>query len=82
AGPGLINPNSDVRADALDAPLICIAAQPEVAARLHTQGIEHVEISQATEGVHRVSPNVALHSLPPKVTVASTVGAGDSHLAG
>ena len=53
-----------------------------MAARLHTQGIEHVVISQGSEGVHWFSPNLALHSLPPKVTVASTVGAGDSLLAG
>lgn len=32
--------------------------------------------------MHWFSPSVALHSLPPKVTVASTVGAGDSLLAG
>jgi 1-phosphofructokinase len=32
--------------------------------------------------VHWFSANVALQALPPKVTVASTVGAGDSLLAG
>ncbi|MEE4179733.1 1-phosphofructokinase [Pseudomonas viridiflava] len=82
AGPWLIKPNTEELADALDAPIISIAAQAEVAARLHTQGIEHVVISQGSEGVHWFSPNLALHSLPPKVTVASTVGAGDSLLAG
>ncbi|MFH7489674.1 PfkB family carbohydrate kinase, partial [Pseudomonas syringae group genomosp. 7] len=62
--------------------MISIAAHAEVAARLHTQGIEHVVISQGSEGVHWFRPNVALHSLPPKVSVASTVGAGDAVLAG
>ncbi|NWE37556.1 PfkB family carbohydrate kinase, partial [Pseudomonas gingeri] len=33
-------------------------------------------------GVSWYSPGTALHATPPKVTVASTVGAGDSLLAG
>jgi len=82
AGPWLIKPNTEELADALDAPIISIAAQAEAAARLREQGIEHVVISQGSEGVHWFSSSVALQALPPKVTVASTVGAGDSLLAG
>ncbi|MDH0748371.1 1-phosphofructokinase [Pseudomonas sp. GD03842] len=82
ASPWLIKPNTEELADALDAPIISIEAQAEVAAALHQRGIEHVVISQGSEGVHWFSADVALQALPPKVSVASTVGAGDSLLAG
>lgn len=82
AQPWLIKPNTEELADALDAPIISIEAQAEAAARLQIQGIEHVVISQGSEGVHWFGGEGAWQSLPPKVTVASTVGAGDSLLAG
>ncbi|MEB0079457.1 1-phosphofructokinase [Pseudomonas sp. CCI3.2] len=82
ASPWLIKPNTEELAEALDAPIISIEAQAEVAARLRGQGIEHVVISQGSQGVHWFSSVVALQALPPQVTVASTVGAGDSLLAG
>ncbi|TDV46531.1 1-phosphofructokinase [Pseudomonas graminis] len=82
ASPWMIKPNTEELADALDAPIISIAAQAQAAADLRQRGIEHVVISQGSEGVHWFSSNVALQALPPKVTVASTVGAGDSLLAG
>lgn len=82
ASPWLIKPNTEELADALDAPIISIAAQAQAAAALNQRGIEHVVISQGSEGVHWFSPDVALQALPPNVTVASTVGAGDSLLAG
>jgi len=82
ASPWMIKPNTEELADALDAPIISIAAQAQAAAALHQRGIEHVVISQGAEGVHWFSSTVALQALPPSVTVASTVGAGDSLLAG
>jgi 1-phosphofructokinase len=82
ASPWMIKPNTEELADALNAPIISIAAQAKAAADLRRRGIEHVVISQGSEGVHWFSADVALQALPPKVTVASTVGAGDSLLAG
>src|ERR1700712_341121 len=82
ASPWLIKPNTEELADALDAPIISLAAQAQAAAALRQRGIEHVVISQGSEGVHWFSADVALQALPPKVSVASTVGAGDSLLAG
>ncbi|WP_285422530.1 1-phosphofructokinase [Pseudomonas sp. efr-133-TYG-103a] len=82
ASPWMIKPNTEELADALDAPIISIAAQAQAAAALRQRGIEHVVISQGSEGVHWFSANVALQALPPKVSVVSTVGAGDSLLAG
>ena len=82
ASPWMIKPNTEELADALNAPIISIAAQAQAAADLRQRGIGHVVISQGSEGVHWFSADVALQALPPKVTVASTVGAGDSLLAG
>jgi 1-phosphofructokinase len=82
ASPWMIKPNTEELADALNAPIISIAAQAQAAADLRQRGIGHVVISQGSEGVHWFNADVALQALPPKVTVASTVGAGDSLLAG
>lgn len=82
AGPWLIKPNTEELADALGCEVVSLASQAEAANRLHAQGIEHVVISHGAEGVNWFSVGSALHATPPKVSVASTVGAGDSLLAG
>ncbi|MFC6301757.1 1-phosphofructokinase [Pseudomonas sp. CCM 7893] len=82
AGPWLIKPNTEELAEALDCPADSVAQQALAAVRLHAQGVEHVVISHGADGVNWFSPGTALHATPPKVTVASTVGAGDSLLAG
>ncbi len=82
ATPWLIKPNGEELAEALQIPATSLQSQAETAARLHAQGIEHVVISHGAEGVNWFSGAPALQALPPKVQVASTVGAGDSLLAG
>ena len=82
AGPWLIKPNSDELSDALGSDISSLAAQIAAASRLQAQGVEHVVISHGAEGVNWFSRAPALQALPPKVSVASTVGAGDSLLAG
>lgn len=82
AGPWLIKPNTDELADVVGAAVESPAAQADAAARLHAKGIEHVVISQGADGVTWFSRAPALHGAPPTVKVASTVGAGDSLLAG
>lgn len=82
AGPWLIKPNTEELADALGIEATSVTAQAQAASRLHARGIEHVVISDGAEGVNWFSVGSALHATPPKVTVASTVGAGDSLLAG
>lgn len=82
AGPWLIKPNTEELADALGCEVVSEAAQAQAAQRLHAQGVEHVVISHGADGVNWFSVGSALHASPPKVTVASTVGAGDSLLAG
>ena len=75
AGPWLVKPNTEELADALDNAADAIS-------QLHQQGVEHVVVSDGAAGVSWYSSGVTLHATPPKVTVASTVGAGDSLLAG
>ncbi len=82
AGPWLIKPNTEELADALGCEVVSEAAQAQAAQRLHAQGVEHVVISHGADGVNWFSVGTALHASPPKVSVASTVGAGDSLLAG
>ncbi|HEF4758813.1 TPA: 1-phosphofructokinase [Pseudomonas putida] len=82
AGPWLIKPNSEELAEVLGGEVVSVLAEAEAANRLHAQGIEHVVISHGAEGVNWFSVGSALHATPPRVSVASTVGAGDSLLAG
>jgi 1-phosphofructokinase len=80
--PWLIKPNTDELAEVLGSPVESPVEQVAAARRLHAQGIEHVVISQGVQGVSWFGAQPDLHALPPTVTVASTVGAGDSLLAG
>lgn len=82
AAPWLIKPNTEELAEALDCPTQTVAQQALAAERLHAQGVEHVVVSHGADGVNWFSRSAALHGTPPKVSVASTVGAGDSLLAG
>ncbi|WP_439863228.1 1-phosphofructokinase [Pseudomonas antarctica] len=75
AGPWMVKPNTEELADAL-------GNAPDAVSQLHRQGVEHVVVSDGAAGVSWYSPGTALHATPPKVVVASTVGAGDSLLAG
>lgn len=82
ASPWLIKPNTEELAHALGCEVVSPIAEAQAAARLHGQGVEHVVISHGADGVNWFSVGSALHASPPKVSVASTVGAGDSLLAG
>ena len=82
AGPWLIKPNTEELAEVLGCEVTSLAAQADAASRLQAQGIEHVVISHGADGVNWFGVGAAMHATPPKVSVASTVGAGDSLLAG
>ncbi|CRM50282.1 1-phosphofructokinase [Pseudomonas sp. 24 R 17] len=75
AGPWMVKPNTEELAEAL-------GNATDAINQLHQQGVEHVVVSDGAAGVTWYSPAGALHATPPQVTVASTVGAGDSLLAG
>lgn len=80
--PWLIKPNEEELAEARGVDLSGSSALLAEARRLQSEGIEHVVISQGADGVSWFTADEALHAQPPKVQVISTVGAGDSLLAG
>ncbi len=82
AAPWLIKPNEEELAEARDVELTESAALTAEARRLQGEGIEHVVVSLGANGVSWFTAGAALHAQPPKVQVVSTVGAGDSLLAG
>ncbi len=82
ATPWLIKPNEEELGEARGVALDDSSAIAAEARRLQAEGIAHVVVSQGAHGVSWFSPNAALHANPPKVRVVSTVGAGDSLLAG
>lgn len=79
--PWLIKPNEEELAQARGLDPADAQALADEARRLNAR-IEHVVISQGAAGVSWFSPAAAWHAQPPKVRVVSTVGAGDSLLAG
>ena len=83
AGPWLVKPNAEELSEALGRPVSSVESQVAAATELQTLGISHVVISHGADGVNWFSRGTQpLQALPPKVRVASTVGAGDSLLAG
>jgi len=79
--PWLIKPNEEELAQARGLDPADAQALADEARRLNAR-IEHVVMSQGAAGVSWFSPAAAWHAHPPKVRVVSTVGAGDSLLAG
>ncbi|WP_336038751.1 1-phosphofructokinase [Acinetobacter calcoaceticus] len=78
--PWMIKPNTDELVESYQLPAATYAEQKKLFENL--AGIEHVVISMGEDGVnwlHNIHP---LHAKAPKVVVKSTVGAGDSLLAG
>lgn len=82
AAPWLVKPNTDELGEVLGRPVHSVAEQQLAARQLLDQGVEHVVVSQGERGVIWFSQASALQALPPQIVVASTVGAGDSLLAG
>lgn len=82
AAPWLVKPNEAELAE------LCGLEQAELpdllqaAQALRARGVEHVLLSRGADGVCWLGPDIALAAQPPAVAVVSTVGAGDSLLAG
>ena len=79
--PWLIKPNEEELAEACELE----PASPEqidaAIAKLRAGGVEHVLLSRGSQGADWFGPHGVLNAQPPRVDVASTVGAGDSLLA-
>ncbi|MFP3516831.1 1-phosphofructokinase [Pseudomonas sp. SIMBA_077] len=83
AGPWLVKPNAEELSEALGCTISSVNSQVAAATQLQTYGISHVVISHGADGVNWFSRGIqTLQAVPPNVRVASTVGAGDSLLAG
>ncbi|WP_449429800.1 1-phosphofructokinase [Pseudomonas putida] len=82
SAPWLVKPNTDELAEVLGLALHSPAQRRAGAEQLLASGIEHVVVSDGAQGVNWFARDLALHARPPKVRIASTVGAGDSLVAG
>ena len=80
--PDGIKPNVDELAEWVGEPLDTLEAITEAARLLQDHGIANVVVSMGEKGVLWLSPQGTWQSLPPEVTVISTVCAGDTLLAG
>lgn len=82
ARPSAVKPNEKELADWAGHPLETSEARLRAALRLNAEGIEDVIVSAGAEGVLWVRGGEALAATSPRVSVVSTVGAGDTLVAG
>lgn len=82
AQPTLIKPNREELAEWIGHELSDDQALTDAALTLLRQGIRHVVVSDGSAGVYWFSEHGCLHAQPPRVNVVSTVGAGDTLVAG
>ncbi len=82
AGPALIKPNVEEAAEVLGRVLVGDDDVLEAARELRQRGAERVVISQGADGAIGVGPDGSWKAIPPRVDARSTVGSGDSMVAG
>ncbi|OZS42159.1 1-phosphofructokinase [Photobacterium sanguinicancri] len=82
ATPWLIKPNDDELADWAGKPLTTLASITEVAETISNLGVRNVVVSRGEHGVTWLDQDGWLSAKPPKMNVVSTVGAGDTLVAG
>ncbi len=81
-GADLVKPNEHELAEFLGHEVPDFASRVDAAQRLQREKVPHVILSLGSEGALFISPEKALMASAPSVKVVSTVGAGDSLLAG
>ena len=82
AGPTLIKPNVEEAAEILGRPLVDDRDVTQAALDLMRRGAKNVVVSQGEEGAIGVGPEGCWKAVPPKIAAISTVGSGDSMVAG
>jgi len=82
AAPNLVKPNIDELQELEGRPLETEAEVIEAARSWLAQGMETVVVSMGADGALFVEENEVVLAQPPKVTVKSTVGAGDAMVSG
>ncbi|NLS14165.1 1-phosphofructokinase [Vibrio sp. SM6] len=82
AQPWLIKPNDEELGEFVGAHLTTPEACQSAAQALCDKGIENIVVSMGADGVMWLNQGHWLRAVPPKMTVVSTVGAGDTLVAG
>ncbi len=82
ARPFLIKPNRHELETLIDRELPTLEAVAEQARNIQRQGVDYICVSLGAEGAILVGPQNSYYAAGVKVKVRSTVGAGDSMLAG
>ncbi|WP_116132717.1 1-phosphofructokinase [Tropicimonas sp. IMCC34043] len=82
ARPEIIKPNIAELSALLQRPLETQKDVVDAALELTRTGINLVVVSMGAQGAVMAMPDAAILAVPPKVAVASTVGAGDAMVAG
>lgn len=80
--PWLIKPNQEEISAYLGRPVHALEEILQEAQSLHLQGIENVMVSMGEGGALLVCNEGSLIALPPQIAPKSTIGAGDSAIAG
>ena len=80
--PWLIKPNEEEISAYLEKAVGSFEEVQAAAKALQAKGIENVMVSFGAKGAYLVSPEGEFEATPPKITARSTVGAGDSAIAG
>lgn len=79
--PWLVKPNEEELAEACELEQASPEQIDAAIAKLRAGGVEHVLLSRGPQGADWFGSHGVLNAQPPRVEVASTVGAGDSLLA-
>lgn len=82
ASPWLIKPNDEELSDFVGRELSNAEQCQEAAMELADKGIENIVVSMGADGVMWLNNGKWLRSQPPRMQVVSTVGAGDTLVAG
>lgn len=80
--PYLIKPNEEEIATYIKKPVNSVNEATEAAGELYAKGIENAIVSLGEKGAVLASENGIFHAETPKITPVSTIGAGDSSIAG
>jgi 1-phosphofructokinase len=82
AHPWLIKPNDEELSHFVGKELKSIPECQQAAAQLASKDIDNIVVSMGSNGVMWLHNNEWLHAQPPRMEVVSTVGAGDTLVAG
>ncbi|HTL40194.1 MAG TPA: 1-phosphofructokinase family hexose kinase [Pseudolysinimonas sp.] len=82
SGPRIVKPNRAELAELIGRPLNSVADVVQAAEEVRARGVEYVVVSLGAEGALLVGPGGMVMGESPVDQIRSTVGAGDSFLAG